>query len=103
VVLGHQSCGAVTAALDSTGGPAPGSIGAIIAKIEPAATAAKAKFPDLTKDKPAALEFAIQQNARNTKAELLKSPIVSELVKEGKVKIITAEYYLDSGEVKAFE
>lgn len=96
VILGHESCGAVTAAVDAKGEP-EGNIGAILKKIMPAVkTAKKAK-----KDKDETLQIAIQENIKNTYKEIMKkSKIMKELVHEGKVKVIGAEYYLGSGKVE---
>jgi len=45
------------------------------------------------------LDAMIQQNVRNTKEKLLKNPEVKKLVEEKKLKIMIAEYYLDTGKV----
>jgi len=98
VVLGHQKCGAVKAAVDTHGTEAApageSSIPSILAKIYPAvATAKGANAADL-------LDASVQQNAKNTVAEILeKSHIVAEHVKEGKVVIHAAEYSLDTCKV----
>ena len=43
----------------------------------------------------------IQRNARNTKRELLnRSKTIKEKYVKGKIKIVTCEYYLDSGLLK---
>jgi carbonic anhydrase len=45
--------------------------------------------------------MAIQENIKNTYKEIMKnSKIIRELVHEGKVKVIGAEYYLGSGKVE---
>jgi len=95
IVLGHEKCGAVAAALDLKGKP-EGNIGAILKKIMPAVKTAKKKGG--TKDE--ILEVAIQQNVKNTSDEIMKkSKIVKELVHEGKLKIVTGEYSLTTGSV----
>ncbi len=100
VILGHEKCGAVTAALEAKGKP-EGNIGAILKKIMPAVEKAKAAK---AADKASTLEIAIQENIRNSYQEIMKnSPIVSHLVKEGKLKVVGAEYYLGSGEVKVVD
>lgn len=99
VILGHQSCGAVTAALE-TGCEIEGNIGAILKKIMPAVDKAKASG----KEGAALLEYTIQENVRNVYEEVMAtSPIVKELVHEGKLKVVMAEYYLDSGKVVMLE
>lgn len=95
VILGHEKCGAVTAALDTKGKPG-GNIGAILKKIMPAVkTARKAK-----KDREETLNLAIQENVRNTYRGVMKSKIVRELMHEGKLQIVGAEYYLGTGKVE---
>lgn len=50
------------------------------------------------------IEAAIRGNVRNVYRELLaKSPLMKELIHEGKLKVVLAEYYLDSGVVKILD
>ncbi len=99
VLLGHEKCGAVTAALEAKGEP-EGNIGAILKKIMPAVKTAKAA----KKDKDETLQIAIQENVRNTYNDIMKnSKIVKELVHEGKLKVIGAEYYLGTGKVEIID
>jgi len=98
VILGHESCGAVKATLEAKGKP-EGNVGAIIKKIMPAVkTAKKAK-----KDPAETLNLAVQENVKNTYKDIMKSKIVKELVHEGKLKVVAAEYYLDSGKVELID
>lgn len=98
VILGHESCGAVKAALEAKGKP-EGNLGAILKKIMPAVnTARKAK-----KDTSETLNIAIQENMKNTYKEVMKSKIVRELVHEGKLKVIGAEYYLGTGKFELID
>jgi carbonic anhydrase len=98
VILGHEKCGAVTAALDAKG-ELEGNIGAILKKIMPAVKKAK----KAGKDREGTLDLAIQENVRNTYKNVLKSKVVSELAHEGKLQIIGAEYYLGTGKVEMIE
>lgn len=99
IVLGHEKCGAVAAALDLKGKP-EGNIGAILKKIMPAVKTAKKKGG--TKDE--ILDAAVQENVKNTSSEIMKkSKIVKELVHEGKLKIVTGEYSLTTGSVAMLE
>jgi len=103
VILGHQHCGAVKAAIEtfekgqkSGGNKGHDSIGEIINKIMPAVKKANASG-----NRGNILEIAIQENARNVYDEILaNSPVINELVQSGKIKVVVAEYYLDSGRVK---
>lgn len=94
-VLGHQSCGAVRAAVE--GGKPEGSIGAIVEKIDPAVATAKAKV----KDQDKVLDEAILENTKNTAKTLTEdSPIIKHFVDEKKVKIAAGVYNLATGKVK---
>jgi carbonic anhydrase len=97
MVLGHERCGAVTAAVNSKGKP-EGNIGAIIKEILPAAEKAKV----IKKGKPSeeVVECAVVVNAKAVAASLTKkSKILAEQLKEGKIKIVAARYDLDDGKV----
>ena len=97
VVMGHEKCGAVQATVD--GGEAPGSIGAIVAKIKPSVE--KAKAAGVTGD--ALYEAVTDENIKATIAEIEKSPIVEELIHEGHLKIVGAKYHQSTGEVVFIE
>lgn len=89
VVLGHSSCGAVTAAV--AGGETPGHIRAIVESINPA----------VAKKKPGdALENAIRINAKLSAALAQSEPILREAVTAGHLKIVAARYDLASGQVE---
>lgn len=94
VVLGHQKCGAVSAAC--SGGKMPSeNLEAIMNKIGPAVTQAKtyAKGDDLL---DAAIKENIEQSAKDLQAN---SEIIRNAVQSGKLKIFEAEYSLDTGAV----
>ena len=93
VVLGHEQCGAVKATID--GGEAPGSIGAIVGKIQPAVAKARnsgASGHDL-------YEKATDLNILATVAEIKESPVIKELMHMGKLTVVGAKYHLRSGKV----
>lgn len=87
LVLGHGSCGAVKAAIQ--GKAVPGQISSLFPHIQPAVDQAGHD-----------LEAAIKANARN-QATLLSesSPVISEMVKGGKIKVVAGYYDLASGAV----
>jgi len=89
VVLGHERCGAVTAAL--AGGSAPGHINAIVRDIQPAFAASKGKEGD-------ALANAIHENDAEVAAKIRKQAQLGELASQ--VKIIEGYYDLDTGKVE---
>jgi len=87
LVLGHASCGAVKAAM--YGKPVPGQISSLFPHIQPAVDEAHHD-----------LDAAIKANAR-IQADLLRksSPVLSEMVKDGKLKVVAGMYDLGSGKV----
>jgi carbonic anhydrase len=92
MVLGHKGCGAVTAALE--GKPLPGHIGSLVAAINPALAKAKGQAGDR-------LDNAVKANVKLVVEQLKSSqPILAELFKENKLKIVGAHYDLDTGKVE---
>jgi carbonic anhydrase len=96
VVLGHENCGAVKATVD--GGEAPGSIAAIVSKIAPSVQKAKAAGASGSN----LYEECCLENIKVTVDDIMKSHIVKHFIKDGKLTVIGAKYYLSSGEVKFF-
>jgi carbonic anhydrase len=90
MVLGHERCGAVTAALK--GGLMPGSISSLVTAIAPAIKASENEPGDR-------LTNAVKANVRLQVQRLEKSLLISEAITAGKLKVIGAYYDLDSGEV----
>ena len=96
ILLGHGSCGAVTAAVDAKGKP-EGNIGEIVKKILPAVKKANAKGGS----KDEVLNNAIRENVLLTHSYMLKkSPVLKHLVESGELKVVTGVYHLDSGSVE---
>lgn len=101
MVLGHERCGAVTAAVTAKGKP-EGNIGAIIKTIAPAVQQAKKQYKGT--DQAQLVETAADDNVKMVAANLTKkSKLLKELVTEGKLKIVTAKYDLDDGKVTLFK
>jgi carbonic anhydrase len=96
MVLGHTRCGAVTGAIEAVqkGKEYPGAINDIVNAIGPAVVAAKNEPGDL-------LDNSIVSNVRLGVDTLTGSvPVLAGKVREGKVKIVGANYDLYTGEVK---
>jgi carbonic anhydrase len=94
VIMGHEKCGAVKAALD--GGKLPPNIGAIAYKIKPAIKKAKLK----SRDEDEILLEATKENVINQiNASLKGSSIIKEAYEKGELKIYEAFYNLHTGKV----
>ena len=99
VVLGHERCGAVKAAVEVVERNAtfPGAIGAIVSPIIPAVLKAKGASGDL-------VDNAVRENVRQVVARLRTTgPILSEAIQAGRLRIVGARYDLDDGSVDFFD
>lgn len=97
VVLGHDSCGAVSATV--TGGEVLGHLDSLVNFIEPAVNEAREMG-----NESELLDNCIDINIYNIVDQLRASqPILSEKVEKGELLIVGARYHLDCGEVETFE
>lgn len=100
VVLAHDSCGAVRAAIDGTAidsAPLPAGIWKLIAPIVPAARKVLAETGGTTVADIDA-ELVGREHLRNTVAELLRSSeLISNAVAAGRLGIVGANYRLAEG------
>jgi len=93
VVLGHESCGAVTAAVRAN--KVHGHISSVVEALKPAVKKARMQTGSV-------VENVISANVEITVERLKQSaPILSEFVKAGKLEIIGAYYDLKTGLVNA--
>ncbi len=89
VVLGHQSCGAVTAAVN--GGDNGYNLNHLLSHITPAIAAS---------DSGASVNDVVKKNADLTAKELAsRSSIIGAAVASGDVQILPAYYNLDTGKI----
>ena len=98
IILGHQSCGAVSAAIEYklNNQRFEDNINAILEKMLPAVSRAQLKAQSNSN----LTNVAIQENIRQTYLDIMaKSPTLKKQIEDKKVKVILAEYYLDSGKV----
>jgi carbonic anhydrase len=93
VVMGHENCGAVKAAVD--GGEAEGSIMTIIDKIENSLARARAAGVDGSQ----LYEATTDENIMSTLLDLQKSPVIQHLLANGQLALVGAKYHLGSGAV----
>jgi carbonic anhydrase len=92
IVLGHQSCGAVTAACS---GEKSGSLNldAVVTPIASSCTKIDPKRPET-------LDLAVRDHIHRVAQQVLaKSDILKKAFDEGKLTVIEAYYSLDTGEV----
>ncbi|MDZ7951959.1 carbonic anhydrase [Nostoc sp. DedQUE09] len=90
MVVGHERCGAVDAAIK--GAQVPGQIGSLLEAIKPSVEKSK----DQSGDK---LENACKANILAQVEKLKSSTVLSELIKAEKLKIVGGYYDLDTGRI----
>jgi carbonic anhydrase len=91
VVMGHQSCGAVSAAVE--GGNIPGHLSALVTAIRPSVDKAKSESGNL-------IDNAVRVNVETAVNQLRGSgPVLSEAVAKGQLRIVGAVCSLENGEV----
>lgn len=96
LVLGHEHCGAVKAAIDNV---ELGNITAMLTKIKPAVDSVDYEG-DRTSTNEEFVQMVCESNVLNTIQEIrLKSPILKEMEDNRDIKIVGAVYDMDSGVV----
>jgi len=96
LVMGHEHCGAVKAAVDDV---KLGNITPMLSKIRPAVEAVEYDG-DRTSKNAEFVHKACESNVRNTIEQIrLKSPILKEMEELGMIKIAGAVYDMDTGKV----
>jgi carbonic anhydrase len=92
VVLGHENCGAVTAAIG--GGDNGYNLNHLVAEILPAINASTDKR----------VNAVVKKNAEMNAGQIvIRSPIIQKAMKEREIKILPAYYELGSGKVDFME
>lgn len=97
VVLGHQNCGAVTAALAPPGETKnePPELQKLLNRIRPAV-----KSVDRTKDRKSLIAAAVEANVRASVKQLRQVPSIATAIEKHNVAIVGAVHYIDSGETR---
>jgi len=107
IVMGHERCGAVAAAVDVVENNTvfPGSIGAMIEPIVPAVLRARAKLGQArARDRGALLDAAVNENVLRVVDRLRNSDsLLTEPLKAKRLKIVGGRYDLDDGHATFFE
>ncbi len=104
LVLGHERCGAVAAALEVVERSAtfPGRIGQMVEPIIPAVLRAKqAAGAGVGHDE--LLDAAVRENVRRVVGGLSLSELLTQRQDAGRLEIVGARYDLDDGRVDCFE
>jgi len=100
VVLGHECCGAVTAAVQTLAQGADAespSLQALLDRIFPVVTTTR---NDSELDGQAFIERCTEENARKTAATIVaESDALGDMVDKGEIKIVAAKYALADGRV----
>ena len=92
VIMGHQKCGAVTAAAES--GEAEGHLPSLLGLIRPAIERARSRPGDL-------IDNAVHINVENVVRQIRTStPVLAPLVDRGALRVVGAVYSLDTGKVE---
>lgn len=95
LIVGHEKCGAVGAAIQ--GGATPGHIGDVTSPIKPAVDATKGYAGDV-------LDAAVRFNAKHVADGLkVRDSLIKEQILKGEVKVLGARYDLDSGLIEVFD
>lgn len=98
LVMGHQRCGAVAAAVSVVNESAsfPGAIGAMVEPILPAAIATRGEEGDW-------LDNAVRRNVVNVVEKLkMSGKLIEEPIAAGRLRVVGATYDLDDGSVDFF-
>ena len=105
VVLGHSMCGAIQATIEELGRPTPEqspNLRSIVDRVRPAVEPLLetdvAKSPDML------LNLAVRANIRTSANQLrCGSQILEQLIQQGRLTVVGAEYSLKTGEVDFFD
>ena len=97
LVMGHEHCGAVKAAIDDV---ELGNITAMLSKIKPAVELVSDFEGEKTSKNEAFVHAVCESNVSNTMNQIrINSPILKEMEENGEIIIVGAVYDLDDGEV----
>ncbi len=101
LVLGHEHCGAVKAAIDDA---VLGNITPMLRNIKPAVESVSGYKGDKSSNNPEFVHMVAEKNVRLTIEDIrTRSPILKEMEDAGKIKIVGAMYDMDTGEVEFLE
>lgn len=97
VILGHGSCGAVVSAIKNV---ELGNITQLLDKINPAIANSQNFAGEKTYSNQEYVREVTKNNCKHVAAQIAeKSPILKEMLEKGEIKIVTANYDLNTGKV----
>jgi carbonic anhydrase len=97
VVMGHTGCGAIKGAIDNV---EMGNLTGLLSKIKPAITATNFSGERSSKNDDF-VNAVSKTNIQQTISEIRKgSDLLTSMEKDGKIKIVSAMYYLNGGKVE---
>lgn len=97
VVLGHTKCGAIVGACNSV---ELGNLTQLLAKVKPAMDAETTTAENRNGSNPEFVKNVTENNVRMVMEEITnQSPVIKELVDEGKVQIVGGVYSVETGKV----
>ena len=101
VVLGHTSCGAIQATLEALKNPEAQhshNLNSIVSRIRPSLETLYET--DLAKDPDNLAKYAVRANIRASVNQIrYSSPILEQRVQSGQLKVVGAQYSIDTGVV----
>ena len=104
LVMGHTHCGAVMATLEEMERTKPSTspnIQSIVDHIRPGLESLYRSDPSQSPDN--LLQEAVRENVRSSVKELRQSPLLGNLIQKEGLKVVGAEYSLESGKVDFFD
>ncbi|MEP7060895.1 MAG: carbonic anhydrase [Betaproteobacteria bacterium] len=105
VVLGHSQCGAILATLEELGRPTVNqspNLRSIVERVRPSIESLLGT--DLAHDRAALVSHAVRANIRVSANHLRHgSQLLEQMIAEGRLVVVGAEYSLDTGAVEFFD
>ena len=93
VVLGHEECGAIKATLGEE--PPAGYLGTLVSQLK-----SEPELQQVAANAPDRVNKLVQANINHAVHQLATEPVISEYIREGKVQVAGAEYFLHDGTVQ---
>jgi carbonic anhydrase len=101
LVLGHEDCGAIKGAIDHV---QLGNLTTMLENIQPSVEQVAKRKGEETSKNEAFVQQVAKQNVRDAITNIRKlSPVLLDLERQGKIKMVGAIYNMDTGEVDFFE